>query len=148
MSLVLSAAARSLGGGCELLTIDTNFFILMNFSLDKRGVRAREILKHIIQGDPAVTSSLALDEIMWIMLHNNQASKMRAVISEVYRIRNLEIKRVSQLAPLRALDFVENYNLKPRDALHASIMEELGIHKIVNDDPDFDNIPGIKRIKL
>ena len=128
--------------------LDANFFIFSIFSLDEKGKNARAILNKIKNGKKAVTSALTLDEVMWTIKKNNQTDKMRTVIEGIYAFKNIEIKEVSPLIPLRALDFMENSNLKPRDAFHASVMEEFNIKEIVTDDSDFDKIPGIKRIKL
>jgi|SRR3989344_7719394 len=128
--------------------LDANFFILANFSEDKRGKNARYLLESIKSGKPAITSSLALDEVMWAMTKNNLKNEIRDVIEEIYAIENLEIKEVSSIIPLRALDFIEIENLKPRDAFHAAIMQQFGISEIATDDTDFDKLDNIKRIKL
>lgn len=128
--------------------LDANFFVIMNFSLDKKGEKAREILKSIKDGKKAVTSALTLDEVMWTLIKNNKRDELNAVIEQIYRIKNLEVKEVSPLSPLRALFFMENYGLKPRDAFHAAVMESFGVDEIVTDDSDFDGIENIKRIKL
>jgi predicted nucleic acid-binding protein len=39
-------------------------------------------------------------------------------------------------------------NLSARDALHAAVMLNHGIHHIATFDRDFDRIPGIERIEL
>ncbi len=130
-----------------MIYLDANFFVLMN-SASVKGENARRILNEIIQGKRAVTSSLALDEVMWVFMKNKLRHELRRVIEEVYSVRNLEVKEVSSLIPLRALDFIEQHNLKPRDAFHLSLMEQLGIREIVTDDSDFDNIQGITRIPL
>jgi len=128
--------------------LDANFFIFANFSSDKKGVNARKIILEIINGKKAITSSLALDEVMWVLLRNNKKEEIRSVIEDIYSIRNLGVISVSSLIPLRALNFMEGYGLKPRDAFHAAIMEEFGVNEIVTDDADFDSIPNIKRIKI
>ena len=58
------------------------------------------------------------------------------------------MREVSSLTPLTALEFMEKYKLKPRDAFHVAIMENFGIKEIVSDDSDFDKVREIKRIKL
>lgn len=128
--------------------LDANFFILANFSEDKRGRTARTILQEIIKGKKAVTSSLALDEVMWVLVKQRQKEQVRSVIEEIYTIKNLEVKEVASTIPLRALDFIEIEGLKPRDAFHAAIMDNLGVTEIVSDDADFDKVSNVTRIKL
>ena len=128
--------------------LDANFFIFVSSLTDKQGVQAREILKTIMAGKRAVSSVLAIDEVMWVIYKNRQQDKLRTIIENIYSIQNLTVKEVSPAIPLKALHFIEKCGLKPRDAFHAAIMEELGETEIVSDDIDFDNIPGITRIKL
>lgn len=42
----------------------------------------------------------------------------------------------------------EKYGMEPCNAFHAAIMNGLGVNEIVSDDPDFDRMPWIKRIKI
>lgn len=128
--------------------LDANFFVFSITVGEKQGKAAREIALEIVNGKKAVTSSLALDEVMWVLIKNNMKELVRDTIEEIYAIENIEVKEVPSLIPLRALDFMEKHNLKPRDAFHLAIMEHLGIKEIVTDDKNFDKIPGIKRIKL
>ncbi|WP_084503058.1 type II toxin-antitoxin system VapC family toxin [Desulfatirhabdium butyrativorans] len=37
------------------------------------------------------------------------------------------------------------YSLLPRDALHLTIMQRLGITQVVSDDTDFDRVTAIER---
>ena len=131
-----------------MLYLDANFFILSNFDTTTKGENARKLLQGVVEGKEAVTSVLALDEVMWVILRNRKETELRTVIEEIYSVKNLAVKEVPPSAPLTALDFIERYNLKPRDAFHAAVMKHFGITKIVSDDADFDRIRGIGRIKL
>jgi predicted nucleic acid-binding protein len=73
---------------------------------------------------------------------------VRPLIDEIDTIRNLNVKEVPADAPLRALEFMERHKLKPRDALHAAVMEHFGEREIVSDDADFDRVPSVKRVKV
>lgn len=128
--------------------LDANFFIFANFSTDSKGNNARAILRQIIMGKRAITTSLALDEVMWVLIKNNKKIELREIIEEIYAIKNLEIKEVSSNIPLRAIDFMEKYELKPRDAFHVALMENFNVNEIVSDDSDFDRVKVIKRINL
>lgn len=128
--------------------LDANFFIFANFAADKKGQKARTIVKSIVNGKAAITSSLALDEVMWVLIKNKQEDELRAIIEEIYTIKNLKVTEVPALIPLRALGFMERYKLKPRDAFHVAIMEHFGVEHIVSDDTDFDRVKEIKRIKI
>jgi len=128
--------------------LDANFFVLATLQEDAQGNRARMMVKEIITGKQAFTSSLAIDEVMWVFFKKQLKHEVRRVINKIYGIKNLEVKEVPASIPLRALDFMEQYNLKPRDAFHLAIMEHFGTNEIVSDDADFDKVPNIKRIKI
>ncbi len=73
---------------------------------------------------------------------------VRDVVEEFYLMRGLRVVTMSVDAPKRALEHMELHNLKPADALHLAIMEDLGETVIVSDDKDFDGIAGITRVPL
>lgn len=128
--------------------LDANFFIFAKFSEKQKGIRAREILQSITMGERALTSVLAIDEVMWVLRKEGWQEAMRPFVEEIYTVKNLEVREVPALVPLRALDVMEAHNLRPRDAFHVAIMEEFGINHIVTDDADFDRVKGIKRVAL
>lgn len=131
-----------------MIYLDANFFIFANFDIGEKGQNARKLQESIIKGKAALTSSLTLDEVMWVILKNKRESQLRETIQEIYATPNLEICEVGKTTPLIALDFIESYKLKPRDAMHAAIMKSFGIDEIASDDTDFDRIKGMRRIKF
>jgi predicted nucleic acid-binding protein len=131
-----------------LIYLDANFFIICNFDLTSKGERARKIQAEIISGRDAITSSLALDEVMWVLVKNRKAGVLRETIEDIYALLNLTIKEVSPNIPLDALDLIEKYNLTPRDAFHVAVMKSYDVNEIVSDDTDFDRVEGVKRIRL
>ncbi|MDA4112089.1 MAG: type II toxin-antitoxin system VapC family toxin [Thaumarchaeota archaeon] len=129
--------------------LDANFFIIYNFDPTARGEAARSILERIMKGSlRAMTSALALDEVMWVIMKNMKHELLRETIEDIFAIENLVVKDVFSSTPLDALDYIEKYDLKPRDAFHVALMKSAGLNEIVSDDRDFDRVKGIKRIKL
>jgi uncharacterized protein len=128
--------------------LDANFFILCNFDTGSRGESARKIQREIVEKGRAFTSSLALDEVMWVLIKNGKKSVIRETIEDIFATHNLSVLEVSGSAALDALDEIEDYDLKPRDAFHVAIMKSNKISEIVSDDKDFDRVKGIKRIRL
>jgi len=131
-----------------MIYMDANFFVLYNFDQTAKGENARKIQQQIIDGMKSATSSLALDEVMWVIMKTKRTEALRNTIQDIYAMPNLIITEVPGHVPLLALDLIENHNLKPRDAFHAAIMHNLGINEIVSDDPDFDRVDWIKRTKI
>lgn len=131
-----------------MIYLDANFFVFYNFDQTAKGENARKIQAEIIEGKRAVTSSLALDELMWVLIKSKKEEALRDTIQDIYAMPHLKITGVISTIPLEALEFIEKNNLRPRDAFHVAVMKSLGINEIVSDDPDFDKIKWIKRVKL
>ena len=133
----------------KMIYLDANFFIFALLDNTKKGEKARVMQKEIIGGKYiAFTSALALDEIMWVLIKNNKKNILRKAIEDIYAMPNLEVREVSSLVPVHALEFMEKYNLKPRDAFHAAIMKQFQLKEIASDDSDFDKVKELKRIRL
>ena len=60
--------------------LDANFFMFLWFDEGKKGIKAREILQEIVKGKHAMTSALAIDETMWVILKNKHETFLRQVI--------------------------------------------------------------------
>jgi predicted nucleic acid-binding protein len=132
-----------------MLYLDANFFIFALLDRTDKGAEARKLQQMIVEGkERAITSSLSLDEVMWILIKGKKRHLLRTAIEGIYSMPNLDIVEVSSTAPLLALSFIEKYDLKPRDALHIAVMKEKEIKTIISDDEDFDRIEWIKRIKF
>jgi hypothetical protein len=128
--------------------LDANFFVFALLDRAKAGERARIFQKKIIKGEQAVTSALTLDEILWVLVKNNRKELIEEVIEDLYTMPNLTIAPVSASAPRNAVKYIREYNMKPRDAMHLAVMEELNVKEIVSDDADFDVVNGIKRVDV
>ncbi len=125
-----------------------NFFVFALLDNTRRGEKARAMQERIIGGEHAVTSSLTLDELLWVLVKNNRKGLIEDAIDDIYSMPNLTIASVSASAPKNAVKYIKGHNLKPRDAIHLAVMEELGVKDIVSDDADFDRVKGIKRIDI
>lgn len=128
--------------------LDANFFVFSNFDQTSRGENARALQEKILTGAKATTCALTLDEVMWVIIKNKRREALRETIEDIYAMPNLTIKEVLASTPLDALELMDQFHLKPRDAFHAAVMKSNGITEIASDDPDFDRVKGIKRIKL
>ena len=132
-----------------MIYLDANFFVFAVVDNTRKGEKAREIQADIISGKlSAFTSVLALDEVMWVLKKNNKSHLLRKTIEDIYATPNIIVREVPSLTALHALNNIDNFNLRPRDAFHLAIMEYLQIITIVSDDADFDKIKTIKRMKL
>ncbi|MCK4614874.1 MAG: type II toxin-antitoxin system VapC family toxin, partial [Thermoplasmata archaeon] len=98
----------------------------------------------------AATSSLAMDEIVWVaMKEMGDRKKALILCKSILEIPNLKILDVTGGDILKALWFMEKYSkLKPRDAIHLAVCFNAGIFTIISDDSDFNDIEEITRESL
>jgi len=88
-----------------MLYLDANFFIFALLDRTDRGVEARRLQQTIVKGqERAITSSLALDEVMWVLIKGKKRHLLRTAIEGIYSTPNLDVVWVSSTAPLLALD--------------------------------------------
>ena len=132
-----------------MLYLDANFFIFALLDNTKKGAEARNLQRKIVEdAEESITSSLALDEVMWVLIRGDRRHLLRAAVEGIYSTPNLNVVPVSSSAPLLALEMIEKYDLKPRDALHLAVMRENRVESIVSDDTDFDRIEWVERFKF
>lgn len=70
-------------------------------------------------------------------------STLKRATTDLLMIQNLIIMEISTSSVLRALDFMEEYRLLPRDAIHLAAMSAVGTKNIVTTDADFCRVAGI-----
>ena len=96
----------------------------------------------------ACTAALTWDELVWII---RKISNPENAISEgkrFLRFPHLEILAVDHIIIQKAQELIEEYRLKPRDAIHAATALVNNINQIISDDEDFDTIKKLKRIPI
>jgi predicted nucleic acid-binding protein len=108
------------------LTLDEIWYVFIRISLSERfGKNWRAKLKK----EPEI-----LDKVMPIL---------KRVTTDLLMIQNLIIVEISTSSVLKALDFMEEYRLLPRDAIHLAAMNAVGIKNVVTTDTDFCRVEGI-----
>lgn len=135
-----------------MIFIDANVFAYALLGPERNALHAeaaRNFLDELVRGKhEAVTSSLVLDELMWVLWRHGKQKQVTSVIEHVYAMPHLRVERVGAKLPLSATRFMDQYGLRPRDALHCAFMQELGVRTIVSTDADFDRVKQFKRIRL
>lgn len=132
--------------------VDSNVFIypvVADERTDRKAALAKKILLQIANGKlKAATSSLTWDELFWVI--KKFLGRSLAIVEgrRFVEFPNLKILEVGESTITAAQDVIGNYDIKPRDSIHAACALENGIREIISDDPDFDKIKEVKRIKL
>jgi len=131
--------------------IDSNVFIypvIYNYNIT--GVnKAKKYLLQIAKGHlKACTAALTWDELVWIV---RKISNIEIAILEgekFLKFPHLLILDVNHHVLQKAQEIIEEYYLKPRDAIHAATAIINNINQIISDDEDFDTIKELKRIPI
>ncbi len=124
--------------------IDANIFIQGILREDNKYQDI--ILKIANKKFVGVTSVLSWDEIVFVVRKflGNDIAKREG--GKFFRLPNFIFADVKREIVIRAQKLVEEYDLKPRDAIHAATAIHLNIKEIISEDADFDHVNGLKRI--
>jgi len=136
----------------ELVYVDSNVFlypVLYSVDMDSRVKRASAILKSIANGElSAFTSVLTWAEIVWVVKKTMGINEALSQGQKLIGFINLHFISVDENVLSQAQRLMGEYNLKPRDAIHAASALSRKLSTIISDDQDFDIIKEIKRIPL
>jgi len=92
-------------------------------------------------------SYLVLDEVVWVVRKHRDSKTAIRAWKDILCLP-IKILPIDEKIAFRVPYFMEKYHLKPRDAIHASVMLENGINEIVSDDPDFKKVKEIMVKKI
>jgi uncharacterized protein len=131
-----------------MLYLDSNIFIYSTLNTKDIGEKARALLQKIQQGEEkAETSALTFDEVFWAIKKHNPDAAFEAC-QALLNFPNMEIIPVNRELVLSALRIIKEYNIAPRDAIHAATALAQKADTIISTDPHFDKIKEIKRTPL
>ncbi len=129
--------------------LDTNIFVYAAINNDILGEKCRQILSDISKDKIAAhTSSLTWDEVVYAIWKKEGKEKAIEEGKLFLQLPNISFFNVSTVIISKAQELIENYAIKPRDAIHIATAIVNGINQIVSDDPDFDKVKELKRIKI
>lgn len=131
-----------------MLYLDSNVFIYAAINTKELGEKARALLQQIQQGEEmAETSALTFDEVFWAIKKYSPEVAFEAC-SALLNFPNLEIVATTRELVLSALQLIKDYNLAPRDAIHAATAISEKADTIVSTDIHFDRIKEVKHVSF
>jgi predicted nucleic acid-binding protein len=132
--------------------IDSNVFIypiLYQIDAQPKAKYAKEILLEIENGELlAFTSTLTWDEVAWVVSKTMGRSEGIAQGQKLLGFPNLEFINVDDRVLTQAQAFMDEYDLSPRDSIHAASAFQKRGKTILSDDEDFDQVKELKRLPL
>lgn len=132
-----------------MIYLDANIFIYSLGNVDGKTNACIEILNKIIKDKiKAFTSLLTWDEFFYAIRRQMDKGKTIEESKKFLQFPNLSFLVVDNRVISKAHELTDKYNLKSRDAIHAASALVHGIKEIASDDPDFDRVKELKRIRV
>lgn len=134
-----------------MVYVDANVLISAAISNAEAGERARTFLTNAFtRKEPVVTSALTLDEVAWEVKKAKGAIKAVQICENYLTTPLLQFADVTPELMKIAMQIMRQFNLDPRDSVHAATCLTLKIGVIASEDADFDRLEkiNIRRIGL
>ena len=133
-----------------MIYFDTNIFVYPHTGNDATSGACVKLLEKAMSEEiKACTSVLTWDEFQHALKKNfHDREKAVELSKDFLNMPNIVFLETNKEIIEKAQNLTEKYNIEPRDAIHAATALVNGIKEIISDDPDFDKIKEIKRIKL
>ena len=128
--------------------LDTNIFLYAAGGTHPRRDACARILHKVADGTlEATVNSEVLQEILHVLSRRGKTEEATQLVGYVAALFP-DMLPVGREDVLEACKLVQrDSKLSVRDAVHAATMMRNGLKRIISVDPDFDRIPGIRRIE-
>ncbi len=114
--------------------VDTNVFIYAITAHPKFGGISKSILKRIENGEEAVTSTLVLCEIAWVLEAMGKQGEIATVLQKILSYKTLQVVEVSSDDLLIGAENMAALNLDFNDGVNIALMTRLGISETYSND--------------
>ncbi len=124
--------------------IDASVFIQAILRDDQN---SKKVLQKIVRKEiDGITTVLSWDELVYIL--EKFINKNIAVVEgrKFLIFPNLRFVDAKKEIIMKAQKLIEEYDLRPRDAIHAATAISLNISEMISEDDDFDKVKELKRI--
>ena len=114
--------------------VDTNVFIYALTAHPRFGESARRILERIEGGEAAVTSTLVLCEVAWVLEAMGRQGDIKSTLEKVLSYRALEVVEFSGDDLLMGANNMAIHDLDFNDGVNVAIMMRLGVSEAYSND--------------
>ena len=129
-----------------MIYLDANVFVLASLNAEEAGDRARLLLNDVQAGRvDAASSALTFDELVWAVKRHRSVQDSITAGEAFLNMSGLKLVAVNGDLLAIALGVMKEYNLDPRDAIHAASAQSEGAQIIVSADKHFDRLREVKR---
>ena len=114
--------------------IDTNIFIYAMTGHPQFGDTAKVILERIEQGENAITSTLVLCEIAWVLEAMGRQADIKPTLEKILSYNTLEIKSFDEDDLIVGAQNTARYHIDFNDGVNLAIMLKNGITEAYTND--------------
>jgi predicted nucleic acid-binding protein len=114
--------------------VDTNVFIYSVTGHPRFGEDARRILKRIEEGEEAVTSTLVLCEVSWVLEAMGRQGDIKSTLEKILSFRSLEVVGFDADDLFVGASNMEFYGVDFNDGLNVAVITRIGVSEVYSND--------------
>lgn len=114
--------------------VDTNIFIYTATNNPKFGETAKQILERIEKGEEAVTSTLVLCEVAWVLEAMGKQGDIKSTLEKTLSYKSLEVIGFDQDDLLVGANNMRLYGIDFNDGINIAIMTKIGVYEAYSND--------------
>ena len=114
--------------------VDTNVFIYSVTSHPRFGEKAKRILKRIEQGEEAVTTTLVLCEVSWVLEAMGKQGDIKSTLEKILSYKSLKVVGFDTDDLLVGANNMQLYGIDFNDGLNVAVMTRIGVFEAYSND--------------
>ena len=114
--------------------VDTNIFIYALSDHPRLGQTSRSILQRIEDGEEAITSTLVLCEVAWVLEARGRQGDIKEALEKILSYVTIKVAPVQADDLLVGATYMAQYGLDFNDAVNLAIIERTGATKVYTND--------------
>ena len=114
--------------------VDTNIFIYALTAHPRFGKTAKDILERIENGEEAVTSTLVLCEVAWVLEAMGRQSNIKPTLEKIMSYPTLEVINISQDDLLIGATNMDTEKIDFNDGVNLALMMRAGVSEVYSND--------------
>ena len=114
--------------------VDTNVFIYAVTAHPRFGEAARRILERIEGGEVAMTSTLVLCEVAWVLEAMGRQGDIKSTLEKILSYKSLEVVEFSGDDLLIGVNNMVIHNVDFNDGVNVAIMMRMGVSEAYSND--------------
>jgi predicted nucleic acid-binding protein len=114
--------------------VDTNVFVYALTAHPRYGENAKRILERIEGGEAAVTSTLVLCEVAWVLEAMGRQGDIKPTLEKILSYKDLEVVEFSKDDLLMGANNMAVHRVDFNDGVNVAIMMRLGVLEVYSND--------------